>query len=110
VTERACHVHGSHRPEAITLHVHHVQPISMGGPSVPDNKVVVCPTGHFNVHAVLAALVFDQPQPKATRNEVELARRGYEAWIAAGKPGNAHGAYGLHVPGAVVEDPDTFPE
>jgi hypothetical protein len=107
-----CRVHGSHRPAVITLHVHHVQPISMGGPNEPENKVIICPTGHFNVHAVLAALVFDKPAvPKATRMETELAHRGYEAWLAAGRPGNPHGAYGLHVPGVVAEDdPSTFPE
>lgn len=69
----------------------------MGGPNVPANKVTVCPTGHFNIHAILAALVFGKPAPKATRSETDLARRGYEAWLAASKPGNPHGAYGLHV-------------
>lgn len=93
-----CRVHGSHRPEVITLHVHHVLPLSMGGPNLAENKVVVCPTGHFNVHAVLASLVFGKPLPRATRKETELAHRGYQAWVDAGRPGNPHGAYGLHVP------------
>jgi hypothetical protein len=97
-TPAVCQVHGSHRPEVITLHVHHVQPLSMGGPNLPSNKVVVCPTGHYNVHAVLAALVFGHDVPRATRAERHLAEVGFQMWVDAGRPGNPHGAYGLHVP------------
>jgi hypothetical protein len=98
VTAGACHVHGSHRPAPLLLHVHHVQPLGMGGPDVETNKVTVCPTGHFNIHTVLAALVFGHPVPKSTQNERHLAEVGYEMWAGAGKPGNPHAAYGLHGP------------
>lgn len=90
-----CEVHGSHRPEVITVHHHHVLPLGMGGPDKPENRIAVCPTGHYNIHAVLAALVFNHPLPKSTRTERQLAMKGYKAWIAAGKPGNGHAAYGL---------------
>jgi hypothetical protein len=91
-----CEVHGSHRPEPITLHHHHIQPLGMGGPDVAANRVLICPTGHYNVHAVMAALVFNKPLPRASRTERQLALAGYRSWVAAGKPGNPHAAYGLH--------------
>lgn len=90
-----CELHASHRPAPITMHTHHVQPLGMGGPDVPANRVEICPTGHANVHAVMAAIVFDKPVPASTRTEAHLARRGYEMWVAAGRPGNPHAAYGL---------------
>lgn len=90
-----CEVHGSHRPEPITLHHHHLQPLGMGGPDEDANIVVVCPTGHFNIHAALAALVFNHPMPRVARSERQLAMTGYKRWVAAGKPGSPHAAYGL---------------
>lgn len=72
----------------------------MGGPDEETNRVVVCPTGHFNIHAALAALVFNHPMPKVSRSERQLAMTGYKRWVAAGKPGNPHGAYALQHPAA----------
>lgn len=95
MTGGSCHVHGSHRPAVITTHTHHIQPLGMGGPNVAANKVEICPTGHANTHAALAAIVFGKPVPKVARAELELARRGYAAWVAAGKPGNPHAAFAL---------------
>lgn len=66
----------------------------MGGPSEPANFVTVCPTGHFNIHAALAATVFDTPVPEVTPEELRLANLGYQRWLDAGKPGNPHAAYG----------------
>jgi hypothetical protein len=89
-----CTVHGEHRPLVLLPHHHHVQPLGMGGPDTADNIVVICPTGHYNVHTVLAALVFGKPLPHASRKELALARAGYTAWVNAGKPGNPHAAFG----------------
>lgn len=89
-----CKVHGWHRPGVITVHHHHVQPEAMGGPTAPANMVVVCPTGHYNIHAALAALVFGHPIPKVTREELRLAKLGYQRWLDAGKPGDPRAAYG----------------
>lgn len=91
----ACQVHGSHRPGVVTVHHHHIQPEAMGGPTEPANLVTVCPTGHYNIHAAMAALVFGTPVPKVTREELRIATLGYQRWIDAGKPGNPHAAYGL---------------
>lgn len=77
------------------MHTHHVQPLGMGGPNLASNRVEVCPTGHANVHAVLAALVFDKPPPRSSRTERHLAEVGLQMWNDAGRPGNPHAAYGL---------------
>lgn len=95
MSKRECLVHGSHRPEVITPHDHHIQPLGMGGPDVATNIVTICPTGHGNVHAALAAIVFGHEMPKVTRRERELAQAGFDAWVRAGRPGNPHAAYGL---------------
>jgi hypothetical protein len=89
-----CQVHKSHRPEPLLLHVHHIQPRGMGGADVAGNRVTVCPTGHFNIHTALAALVYDKPVPKAMTEELHYARLGFHMWDLAGKPGNPHASYG----------------
>jgi hypothetical protein len=66
----------------------------MGGSSEKENFVEVCPTGHYNIHAALAALVFAKPLPKVTAEELRLAKLGFQRWVDAGKPGNPHAAYG----------------
>lgn len=71
----------------------------MGGPDVLSNKKRVCPTGHGNIHAAMAAIVFGKPLPNVHRSELALAQEGYDRWVAAGKPGNPHAAYGLHYTG-----------
>lgn len=96
--DHQCLVHRTHTPRPLLLHVHHVQPQGMGGPDIETNRVTICPTGHFNVHTVMAALVFGHPVPKSTRNERDLAQAGFDAWVAAGRPGNPHASYGLTVP------------
>jgi hypothetical protein len=68
----------------------------MGGPDIESNKLGACDTGHYNTHGALAALVFDKPMPKnTTRSEQQAAKRGYNKWVLAGKPGNPHAAYAL---------------
>lgn len=94
-----CEIHGDHRPEPITLHTHHIQPLGMLGPNIPSNKVRVCPTGHFNIHAVLAALVFGHDIPRSSRHERHLAEVGFQMWVDAGRPGSPHAAYGIHPSG-----------
>ena len=92
---QSCEVHGDHRPRVITPHHHHIVPLGMGGPNIASNIVTICPTGHANVHAALAALVFEKPMPKVARSELKLAKLGYDRWVAAGRQGNPHAAYGL---------------
>lgn len=66
----------------------------MGGQTEPSNLVTVCPTGHYNIHAAMAAIIFNKPIPKVTREELRLAKLGYQRWVDAGKPGDPHAAYG----------------
>ena len=91
-----CALHAFHRPKPLLLVIHHVQPRGMGGADVSENRVAVCDTGHRNAHMELAALVFGTPSPGGTKSEKALAQRGYDAWVAADKPGNPHAAYALH--------------
>lgn len=83
-----CQVHGSHRPVPLRTVVHHIQPQGMGGADVPANRVEVCDTGHFNIHRCLDDLLHGVPMRAAARSEHRLARQGYDAWVAAGKPGH----------------------
>lgn len=52
-TSQPCQVHGKHIPASHVNHFHHVWPLGEGGPDVPENKVTVCPTGHYNIHDLL---------------------------------------------------------
>lgn len=91
-----CDVHGSHTPKPLRIEAHHLQPLGMAGPDTPSNRVNVCPTGHFNIHHVLDDLLRGQLPTAGTRKERALAKQGYDAWVAAGKPG--HPVYQLEHP------------
>jgi hypothetical protein len=52
-----CAVHHAHRPTPLRTVVHHIWPQEYGGPTVPENLVKVCDTGHYNIHALLAQLM-----------------------------------------------------
>lgn len=88
-----CQVHRRHSPEPRVLHQHHIQPESMGGTSALDNMVTVCPTGHYNIHLYLSALVNGTPRPRVTHTEQRYAALGYERWITAGRPGDQHARF-----------------
>lgn len=83
----SCQVHAYHWPRPLRTVVHHIQPLAMGGQDVPANRVPVCDTGHYNVHRLLDVLLHGATPTGGTRKERALARQGYDAWIAAGKPG-----------------------
>ncbi len=53
----SCVLHRYHSPVPASFDEHHAIPVSMGGPDVPSNLVVVCPTGHRNVHVCIAKLI-----------------------------------------------------
>ena len=77
-----CVVHRYHWPVPARTVVHHILPQEYGGPDTPENKVPVCDTGHYNIHAFLDALVRGlKLLPKVTRKEEALARRGYFAYL-----------------------------
>jgi hypothetical protein len=48
-----CEVHQYHSPEPKVPHRHHILPQSWGGETTTQNIVVVCPTGHYNIHHLL---------------------------------------------------------
>lgn len=52
-TSQPCEIHKKHVPETHINHVHHIWPVGEGGPDITDNKVVVCPTGHYSIHDLL---------------------------------------------------------
>lgn len=87
-----CQVHGpdyEHRPRPLRLVLHHVWPLGMGGPDTPDNWIVTCDTGHYNMHRLLGDLLRSQTmRTYGTDNERAMALRAYRKWIEAGKPGS----------------------
>lgn len=86
-----------HRPPALELNAHHILPLYLGGPDVPDNLVWLCPTTHANVHEVMRLLLRDhvlysyrQVQALSTRPvarySYDLAAEGYRRWLATQPP------------------------
>jgi hypothetical protein len=65
-TTLPCEVHSGHAPHSHINDRHHVWPLGAGGPDIPENIVVVCPTGHRNIHSLLE-------QYQAHRGEVPFA-------------------------------------
>lgn len=74
-----CSVHRYHWPPLTRTVKHHIRPQEFGGPTTSANLVLVCDTGHYNIHAALDALLAGKTPPKVTRGELELARQGYAA-------------------------------
>ncbi len=52
-TSQPCQLHTRHMPESHINLRHHVWPLGEGGPDTADNIVVVCATGHYNIHDLL---------------------------------------------------------
>lgn len=83
-TSEPCLIHTRHMPAAHINHRHHVWPKGDGGPDVPDNIVTLCPTGHYNVHDLLAhykMLMGNVPYTILKTFSVEerkLAKLGYD--------------------------------
>jgi len=80
VAGNQCVVHGkTHRPDPLRTVRHHIWPQEYGGPTVPDNLVLVCDTGHYNIHTLLDLMLAGRGVPTAHRNELKYARQGYLA-------------------------------
>lgn len=43
-----------HTPKVVVFHEHHILPKMYGGLDVPENLLLLCPTGHATVHKLLA--------------------------------------------------------
>lgn len=93
-----CALHRSHGDAIpLILVTHHIQPLGMGGADAPSNRVRVCDNGHRNVHHLMGQLANHDVMPNGgNQSERDLAALGVKLWIAAGRPGDPHAAYGLH--------------
>ncbi len=87
-TTHPCQVHsGLHVPASHLNHKHHVWPLSLGGPDSRTNQVIVCPTGHYNIHALLDEYVTlrgEVPWSVIRRyafGERKYAKLGYECYV-----------------------------
>ncbi len=87
MTGEPCTVHSVHRPFSHVNHKHHVWPKGMGGPDIEENLVVVCPTGHSNIHSLLSEYVMLRGnvsyafRRRYTRTEQKLARLGWQRYL-----------------------------
>ncbi len=78
-----CRVHTKHVPNPHSVDRHHVWPTADGGPDIPENIVVVCPTGHRNIHDLLNLFKLFRGKPpyielrKFAFEERTLAELGY---------------------------------
>lgn len=52
-TSKPCTAHRHHTPRSHINEIHHVWPKGDNGPDIPSNRVVLCATGHNNVHSLL---------------------------------------------------------
>ena len=84
-TALPCTVHRNHSPRSHINHRHHIWPLGEGGPNIPANTVVVCPTGDSNIHALLDLYRANRGAPPYVESrtfafgEREYAERGWQA-------------------------------
>ncbi len=83
-TPQPCEIHREHTPASHINHRHHIWPLGLGGPDIEDNIVVVCPTGHSNIHDLLKyfqmhrGVVPYRIMRRYSMGERKLAELGYE--------------------------------
>ena len=83
-TTAPCAVHFTHQPTSHINEIHHLWPLGHGGPNVPENKIVVCATGHNSIHDLLAKWLAAAGDPgwdvsrHYTTGERAAAKLGYD--------------------------------
>jgi hypothetical protein len=83
-TAKPCEVHANHTPRSHVNEIHHVWPLGEGGPDIPENKVVVCATGHNSIHQLMSLWLKGAAEPpwsirrQYTPDERRLAQTGYD--------------------------------
>lgn len=97
-----CAVHRSHAPRNLTIEVHHIVPvgwqhIAAWQPAMPpfpgpdtegrgelwdDRTIVLCPTGHRNVHTLIVALMHGEKPRKSA--ELPIAQDALARFQAVG--------------------------
>ena len=87
-TSQACQVHKTHSPRSHVNERHHIWPQGENGPTVPENMVVVCATGHNNIHQLISMIKKaggELPPSTVLRTfaaeEIRLAKLGYQRSI-----------------------------
>jgi hypothetical protein len=101
MTAYGCDVHNTHEPRPLRIVSHHIWPLGMAGPDVPTNRVQTCDAGHMNTHRLLDDLLRDGKMRRGgSKQERILAQRGFDRWVAAGKPG--HPVFESHNPEATA--------
>lgn len=79
----------AHSPVPVDVEVHHVLPLSWGGPDTAANRTPICPTAHSSVHWLLRAYQRAGGTPSwEVRRRVSpfvrsLAQRGWDAYQEA---------------------------
>lgn len=56
-TRQPCAIHNKHLPASHINELHHVWPLGKGGPDIAENRVIVCATGHNNIHDLLSHFI-----------------------------------------------------
>lgn len=83
-TAAPCEIHKKHFPSSYQNEVHHVWPRGEGGPDIPANRVVVCATGHNNIHLLISQYKIHRGnlpwsyRKNFTKQERDLAELGYD--------------------------------
>lgn len=80
-----CQASGSHNPVPLRFVWHHIQPQEAGGKTVAANLAQCCDSCHMSIHRLMwhmANALPLGPVPRAA--QLELARQGYAACVAAG--------------------------
>jgi hypothetical protein len=105
-----CDIHDYHSPDVHVAQVHHILPISWGGPTVPDNLTHICATGHDLVHELLNLYVrFDGEVPWEAEQhfgtqERKLAQLAWQARTPGRTPYTASLAVAEHAPNREASD------
>ncbi len=82
-TPQPCTMHREHKPASHLNHRHHVWPLGLGGPDIEDNIIVICPTGHSNIHDLMKHYQIHRGKPpysivrRYSFKEREYALLGY---------------------------------
>ncbi len=83
-TAKPCEIHNKHIPPSHVNEIHHIWPLGRGGPNVAGNRIVVCATGHNNIHRLLDEYLAHHGSPPwafirtFSHEERRLAQLGYE--------------------------------
>lgn len=83
-TSQPCLIHKKHMPETHVNHRHHCWTLGDGGPDIEDNIVVVCATGHYNIHDLLnhyRMLMGDVPYAILRRYSMEERKYALLGWV-----------------------------